>query len=346
MLVTPLYCLTQGDSMLNALHSVPKADACLLTTPPDLCVLHHRLLMLLIHKLRVAGTADDLLTLGIGVHPWTRIAGYTNCGIPLQAIVAAGYWGYSMFYPPPFAAPRLQVLSVATHIMPLLSCSVQGDAPVVWRGPIVNNAIDRFLMGTSWGDLHVLVVDMPPGMCSPCSLLHSIPIMQTHARCVCMCAPPAHSWVWHASGQELCTEERGAACVCTSGTGDAQIGLGQRLPLSGAVIVSTPQDVALLDARWERVHGHSNACFPIMHVHMHWKSHQQLHPMLCFRGGQDRHHQHVTQQALVMLFDQTRHAVRPPKQCLHKEFAVCACLCVQERCTNVSQGACASSGSC
>lgn len=37
-------------------------------------------------------------------------------------------------------------------------------------------------------------------------------------------------------------------CVC-AGTGDAQIGLGQRLPLSGAVIVSTPQDVALLDAR-------------------------------------------------------------------------------------------------
>lgn len=39
----------------------------------------------------------------------------------------------------------------------------QGDAPVVWRGPIVNNAIDRFLMGTSWGNLNVLVVDMPPG---------------------------------------------------------------------------------------------------------------------------------------------------------------------------------------
>jgi hypothetical protein len=36
------------------------------------------------------------------------------------------------------------------------------------------------------------------------------------------------------------------------GTGDAQIGLGQRLPLAGAVIVSTPQDVALLDARWGR----------------------------------------------------------------------------------------------
>lgn len=39
----------------------------------------------------------------------------------------------------------------------------QGDAPVVWRGPIVNNAIDRFLMGTAWGNMNVLVVDMPPG---------------------------------------------------------------------------------------------------------------------------------------------------------------------------------------
>jgi hypothetical protein len=42
-------------------------------------------------------------------------------------------------------------------------CAVQGDTPVVWRGPIVNSAIDRFLMGTAWGALDVLVVDMPPG---------------------------------------------------------------------------------------------------------------------------------------------------------------------------------------
>eukprot|EP00879_Flechtneria_rotunda_P030222 GHRR01032827.1.p1 GENE.GHRR01032827.1~~GHRR01032827.1.p1 ORF type:complete len:282 (+),score=59.83 GHRR01032827.1:415-1260(+) len=72
---------------------------------------------------------------------------------------------------------------------------LKGDAPVVWRGPMTNSAVDRFLMGTAWGKLNVLVVDMPPG------------------------------------------------------TGDAQINLSQRLPLSGAVIVSTPQDVALLDAR-------------------------------------------------------------------------------------------------
>lgn len=71
----------------------------------------------------------------------------------------------------------------------------QGDDPVVWRGPIVSSAIDRFLHGTAWGELDVLLVDMPPG------------------------------------------------------TGDAQISLGQRLPLDGALVVTTPQEVALLDAR-------------------------------------------------------------------------------------------------
>jgi ATP-binding protein involved in chromosome partitioning len=71
----------------------------------------------------------------------------------------------------------------------------QGDSPVVWRGPIVSSAIDRFLHGTAWGALDVLLVDMPPG------------------------------------------------------TGDAQITLGQRLPLDGALVVTTPQQVALLDAR-------------------------------------------------------------------------------------------------
>lgn len=69
------------------------------------------------------------------------------------------------------------------------------DDPIIWRGPIVNTALDKLLVGTDWGNLDALVVDMPPG------------------------------------------------------TGDAQITLGQRLPLAGAVIVSTPQDIALLDAR-------------------------------------------------------------------------------------------------
>ncbi|KAJ0247090.1 ATP binding protein-like [Hirschfeldia incana] len=71
---------------------------------------------------------------------------------------------------------------------------VEKDAPIVWRGPMVMSALAKMTRGVDWGDLDVLVVDMPPG------------------------------------------------------TGDAQITISQNLKLSGAVIVSTPQDVALADA--------------------------------------------------------------------------------------------------
>lgn len=69
------------------------------------------------------------------------------------------------------------------------------DTPVIWRGPMVMKAIEQMLGEVEWGDLDMLVVDLPPG------------------------------------------------------TGDAQLTLTQKVPLSGAVIVSTPQDVALIDAR-------------------------------------------------------------------------------------------------
>ena len=72
---------------------------------------------------------------------------------------------------------------------------VDEERPVVWRGPMVMGAIKQMLEDVSWGELDVLVVDMPPG------------------------------------------------------TGDAQLTLAQTVPLSGAVIVSTPQDIALIDAR-------------------------------------------------------------------------------------------------
>jgi len=71
---------------------------------------------------------------------------------------------------------------------------VPKDAAVIWRGPMVMKAIDDLLRKVAWGDLDVLVVDMPPG------------------------------------------------------TGDAQLTLSQKVRLSGAVIVTTPQDVALADA--------------------------------------------------------------------------------------------------
>ncbi|WP_374544957.1 P-loop NTPase [Rhodoblastus sp.] len=72
---------------------------------------------------------------------------------------------------------------------------VPDDAAVVWRGPLVMTAIRQLLRDVAWGDLDVLVVDMPPG------------------------------------------------------TGDVQLTMAQNASLAGAVIVSTPQDMALIDAR-------------------------------------------------------------------------------------------------
>jgi len=72
---------------------------------------------------------------------------------------------------------------------------VAEDTPMIWRGPMVISAITQMLREVEWGELDVLVVDMPPG------------------------------------------------------TGDAQLTMAQQVPLAGAVIVSTPQDLALIDAR-------------------------------------------------------------------------------------------------
>ncbi|MCC3305513.1 Mrp/NBP35 family ATP-binding protein [Sneathiella sp. HT1-7] len=72
---------------------------------------------------------------------------------------------------------------------------VEEDTPMIWRGPMIMSALQQMVFDVDWGELDVLVVDMPPG------------------------------------------------------TGDAQLTLAQRVPLAGAVIVSTPQDIALIDAR-------------------------------------------------------------------------------------------------
>src|SRR3546814_18214876 len=72
---------------------------------------------------------------------------------------------------------------------------VAEDTPMFWRGPMVMSALEQMLRDVSWGELDVLVCDLPPG------------------------------------------------------PGDAQLTMAQRVPLAGAVIVSTPQDIALLDAR-------------------------------------------------------------------------------------------------
>jgi len=72
---------------------------------------------------------------------------------------------------------------------------VDEDRPTIWRGPMVTGALDQMLRQVAWGEIDILIVDMPPG------------------------------------------------------TGDAQLSMAQTVPLAGAVIVSTPQDIALLDAR-------------------------------------------------------------------------------------------------
>jgi ATP-binding protein involved in chromosome partitioning len=72
---------------------------------------------------------------------------------------------------------------------------VPEDTPMIWRGPMVTSALQQMLRGVDWGDLDILIADLPPG------------------------------------------------------TGDAQLTMAQQVPLAGAVIVSTPQDIALLDAR-------------------------------------------------------------------------------------------------
>lgn len=72
---------------------------------------------------------------------------------------------------------------------------VDEESPMIWRGPMVTQALEQLLNDTQWDDLDYLIVDMPPG------------------------------------------------------TGDTQLTLAQKVPVSGSVIVTTPQDIALLDAR-------------------------------------------------------------------------------------------------
>ena len=72
---------------------------------------------------------------------------------------------------------------------------VPEDTPTIWRGPMVMSALQQMLREVEWGELDIMIADMPPG------------------------------------------------------TGDAQLTMAQQVPLAGAVIVSTPQDIALLDAR-------------------------------------------------------------------------------------------------
>ena len=85
---------------------------------------------------------------------------------------------------------------VSYHIQTMsIGFLVDEETPMIWRGPMVTQALQQLLGDTNWSDLDYLVIDLPPG------------------------------------------------------TGDIQLTLAQQVPVSGAVIVTTPQDIALLDAR-------------------------------------------------------------------------------------------------
>ena len=87
----------------------------------------------------------------------------------------------------PMHSYQLQAMSIGFLI--------DEETPMIWRGPMVTQALEQLLNDTNWTDLDYLVIDLPPG------------------------------------------------------TGDTQLTLAQKVPVSGAIIVTTPQDIALLDAR-------------------------------------------------------------------------------------------------
>ncbi len=95
---------------------------------------------------------------------------------------------------PETAGEKIQPLENYGVRVMSLGFFVNADTPVIWRGPMVGKLIEQFVTDVNWGQLDILLIDLPPG------------------------------------------------------TGDAQLSLSQILPLDGAIIVSTPQKVALEDA--------------------------------------------------------------------------------------------------
>jgi ATP-binding protein involved in chromosome partitioning len=96
----------------------------------------------------------------------------------------------------PFANADQKIIPLEGHGIKVMSIGflVDNDEPIIWRGPMVMGVVKQFLQDVAWGDLDVLLIDLPPG------------------------------------------------------TGDAQLTMIQAVELSGAVVITTPQDVALADA--------------------------------------------------------------------------------------------------
>jgi ATP-binding protein involved in chromosome partitioning len=129
---------------------------------------------------------------------------------------------------------------------------VPDGQPIVWRGPLVGGAIQQFLRDVEWGELDYLVVDMPPGTSdAQLTLAQSVPV--SGALLVTTPQDVALADVEKALAQMLADTRWGELDYLVvdmpPGTGDIQLTLTQKVPVSGAVIVTTPQEIALLDAR-------------------------------------------------------------------------------------------------
>ncbi|MGH0172345.1 UNVERIFIED_CONTAM: hypothetical protein FKN15_063174 [Acipenser sinensis] len=132
---------------------------------------------------------------------------------------------------------------------------VEETAPIVWRGLMVMSAIERLLRQVEWGQLDYLVIDMPPGTGDvQLSITQNIPI----SGAVIVSTPQDIALLDARRGAEMFRKvnvpvEWGQLDYLVidmpPGTGDVQLSITQNIPISGAVIVSTPQDIALLDAR-------------------------------------------------------------------------------------------------
>lgn len=98
---------------------------------------------------------------------------------------------------PKVTGPQNSIIPLEIHGVKMISVGLinPGDKPLVWRGPMLHSVIRQFLQQVDWGQLDVLIVDLPPG------------------------------------------------------TGDVALSLIQTVPLTGAIVVSTPSDVSLQDAR-------------------------------------------------------------------------------------------------
>ena len=113
----------------------------------------------------------------------------------------------------PSITPDQKMVPVISHGIKLMSMGflLDDDQPVIWRGPMIMKTIQQFFNSVDWGELDILLVDLPPG------------------------------------------------------TGDAQLSLCQTVPLDGGVIVTTPQDIALIDA-WKGIEMFRKVQVPVLGV--------------------------------------------------------------------------------